>query len=612
MDAFETRRDPSRRDLITTTASVNGAGENFGPGTLGAAYGKIPESWDFEADVVVVGSGAAGLPAAIKAADGGASVIVVEANYDIGGHAIISGGNTPLGGGTSAQKKYGIEDSPDLVFRDLTDWTIVQPNGWPDYRYNDRAVMRAFADNCAPTFEFLVANGVEFKDVAPDNQGGHNLGNSAPRENHAMWTKGAGYESPNARPGTGVIRPLENSARKKGVKFLLNHKMTGILREPPTGRNGARVVGITADYTPRIMPGQSTPLKSFRSDGNIDSTKPSVNIRARKAVILATGGSTGNVNFRRMFDPRLTDVLQLAGEPYSFQDGSGELAAMAIGASLWGLANQILENGDNIRTQRVLGTRYNYMTWELEIPIFPLVKATGLSVKDWHDLILVNQVGKRFYDETKGDYPHGNVYKEFDPYTPNDYRNNASIKYNPSKYNFFNAAVAMNEYSEPPDYSPGPVWAIFDADAVEREKWKVVPPHVDPDGYFFSANTLRELAAAIKNPYQAKPMKGEILQATVERYNSFVDAGVDADFEKPKPKYKIEKPPFYAAWGTPLVHDCRNGLRINAKCQVMDLNGQVIPGLYCSGESAGGFNQHGLGRCTTQGFIAGRNAAAEK
>ena len=119
------------------------------------------QSWDLEADVVVIGSGAAGLPAAIKAAEGGASVLVVEANYDIGGHAIISGGNVPLGGGTSAQKKYGINDSPDIVFSDLTDWTIVQHNGWPDYRYNDRAVMRAFADHCAPTFEFLLENGVQ-------------------------------------------------------------------------------------------------------------------------------------------------------------------------------------------------------------------------------------------------------------------------------------------------------------------------------------------------------------------------------------------------------------------------------------------------------------------
>ena len=610
MEVSDKKHDLSLRNLITTTATADGA-DTLPPGTLGAGIGKVPSSWDLEADVVVIGAGAAGLPAAVKAAEEGASVIVVEANYDVGGHAIISGGNVPLGGGTSAQRKFGIEDSADVVFRDLTDWSIVQNNGWPDYRYNDREVMRAFADHSAPTYEFLIENGVKFKDIAPDNQGGHNIGNSAPRENHAFWTKGAGLESPNARPGTGVIRPLENSARAKGVRFLLNHKMTSLVREAGSGQNAGCVLGITAEYTPRIMPGQSTPLKSFRSDGNIDSTKPSVSIRAKKGVIIATGGMTSHLHFRRMFDPRLTAALQVAGEPYSYQDASGELAAMAIGASLWGLANQILENGDNIRTQRVLGSKYNYMTWEFETPIFPLVKAQGLSVKDWHDLILVNQVGKRFYDETKGDYPHGNVYNDYNPYTPNDYRNNDSIKFHPSNYNFFNAAVAMNEYSEAPDYSAGPVWAIFDAEAVKRNKWNVTPPYVDPDGYFFSANTLTDLAAAIKNEYQAKPMKGATLQATVERYNSFVESGVDKDFGKPSPKHKIQTPPFYAAWGTPLVHDTRSGLRINSKCQVMDLNGQVVPGLYCAGESAGGFNQHGLGRCTTQGFIAGTNAAKE-
>ena len=62
-----------------------------------------PAKWDLEADVVVIGSGACGLPAAIRAIDHGASVIVVEANYDIGGHGIING-EVPLGGDFSAQK----------------------------------------------------------------------------------------------------------------------------------------------------------------------------------------------------------------------------------------------------------------------------------------------------------------------------------------------------------------------------------------------------------------------------------------------------------------------------------------------------------------------------
>ena len=57
--------------------------------------------------------------------------------------------------------------------------------------------------------------------------------------------------------------------------------------------------------------------------------------------------------------------------------------------------------------------------------------------------------------------------------------------------------------------------------------------------------------------------------------------------------------------------DTRAGLRINADCQVIDMGGAVIPGLYCGGESAGGFSQHGLARSVVQGLIAGRKAAAE-
>jgi hypothetical protein len=141
--------------------------------------------------------------------------------------------------------------------------------------------------------------------------------------------------------------------------------MTRLIRTASSETSPGRVIGVTVQYTPRTLPGATTPLRSYRSEGNIDSTKPNVSIRAARAVILATGGSTSNVNFRRMFDPRLTEVYQVAGEPYTFQDASGELAAMAIGASLWGLGNQILENGDGIRTQRALGARYNYFAWDI-------------------------------------------------------------------------------------------------------------------------------------------------------------------------------------------------------------------------------------------------------
>ena len=158
---------------------------------------------------------------------------------------------------------------------------------------------------------------------------------------------------------------------------------------------------------------------------------------------------------------------------------------------------------------------------------------------------------------------------------------------------------------------PFPIWAIFDSDAVEREGWQPLPPYVDiAAGFFFNAASLADLAEKIVMKHQRVPMPPANLEETVARYNSFVASGVDEDFGKPRPMYQIARPPFYAAWATPVVHDTRAGLRINAHCQVIDINGEVIPGLYCGGEAAGGFSQHGLARAARQGYIAGNAAAS--
>ncbi len=522
----------------------------------------VPVTWDREADVVVIGAGATGLPAAIVAREAGSSVILVEAEKDIGGHAITSGGNVALGGGTKAQRKYGIEDSPDLVFRDLTDWSVVQPNGFPDYRYNDREVIRAFADHSAPACDWLAEHGVVFADQAP-------------AVHPAIATV--------FTTGNGLMRPLEAAAKKAGVLLLLEHRMTAIHREAP---GAGRVIGI-----------------QVRHHGT------TLHIRARKAVIIGTGGHTGNVHFRRMFDPRLTEeYCGLAGMPWSNQDASGEIAAMAIGASLWGLFNQTGEFGIHLTKPGTIGTQYNYrgVRWLPGSPVFDCARASGIVVQDWQNVILVNMLGQRFYDETAGNFT-GNNYNAIKNYTYGSYRNAANIDYKPN--NWVNAALAGIGDGH---NGGGPIWAIFDADAVQRSHWNPFPPEVDIDGgFFFSANTLAELATKIVMQYQRVPMPPENLEATVARYNAFVDAGADSDFGKPSPAYKIARAPFYAAWATPVPHDCRAGLRINGKCQVMDLNGQVIPGLYCGGESAGGFSLHGLARAICQGYIAGRHAARE-
>jgi len=549
-----------------------------------------PESWHREADVVVIGAGAAGFPAALVAREAGAAVIVVEAESHTGGHAITSGGNLPLGGGNSYQKKYGIADSPDLFFQDLTDWTVVETNGFPPYRYNDREIIRAFADNSVAAFEFLLAHGVKVIDKKPSSVG-HEIGVSVQRTMHidvADWpmvhTGGpAAPDDDEIRAGAGLIRPLEQAARKIGVDILLEHRMTEIHRETP--RSG-RVTGIAVEHKGRTL-----------------------DVRAKKAVIVATGGSTGNVNFRRMFDPRLTEeYCGLAGMPWSDQDASGEIAAMAIGAALGGAFNYTGEFGSGITKPGAIGCQYGYVNvrWYPGSEVFAKARAIGLQVKDWQDAILVNMLGERFYDETAGHFKY-NTYRSIDPYEPHSYLNAQNQKYNPS--NFINAALAGIGDGH---NGGGPIWAIFDADAAAREKWQPRPPHVDVDaGFFFTADSIGELAARIKMKYQRVNMPPGNLIATVARYNSFVDAGKDGDFGKPTPRYKIATPPFYAAWATPVIHDTRAGLRINARCQVVDMRGEAIPGLYCAGESAGGFSMHGLPRACCQGFIAGRNAVLQ-
>ncbi len=532
----------SRRTFLSTGAAGAAALASAG---AAPAQAQVPIKWDRSADVVVIGAGVAGLPAAIAARDHGASVIVVDENHDIGGRGILSGGRVHLGGGNALQQKAGIKDSPDQVFLDWVRFDTA------DARYSDRDLVRVFADENVPTFDFLIENGVKFieRPVGPERA------STVPRTFVTEeWPIKSELIAPGrGRNGSGLVRQLAIAARQKGAEILLRHEMKSIVRS-----SGGRVLGITV----------------ARDGGTL-------NIEARKGVVIATGGHTGNVNFRRMFDPRLTEEYQQACEPWVHQDADGELAAMDIGASLWATANQTSESGSAITKTRHIGCRWGYATlvYQPESPMFPLAKATGLTVGDWQNLIFVNQNGRRFWNEVDG------------------------------SYKFFSAAMGYNGDRSKLN-GGGPVWAIFDAEAAAREKWEPKPPYVDPDGYFFSADTITELASKIVNPYQKTPMSGAALEETVGRYNGFVAAGKDPDFNKPTPMFKIATPPFYAAWSTPILHDTLTGLRTTTNAEVVDTRGAVIPGLYCAGESQGGFAQHGLARCLVFGRVAGRHAAA--
>ncbi len=536
----------NRRDFIASGAAV-------GAVALGATPAQAAQApaWDREADVVVIGAGAGGLVAGIAAREKGASVLIVEKNFDIGGRAMMSFGGLYIGGGNRLQKALKNEDTPDKVF---DDWSRPEK---PMGRFSDRALVRVYADNNLDLFAWLEKHGVKWEGyrAAPDR-----LDRARTRLNVVPWPN----EVTGPARGPGFVRPLAKTAREMGIEIMLQQQMTKIHREGPApGRvTGISVIEVDELYKPKMK---------------------TMNIRARKGIVVATGGSAGNPIFRTMFDVRLTDEYQAENSEWTERTADGEIAAMEVGAALGATACQTTQD-DNLLTKGRMGKKSNGSATELypTAPHFFRARATGLSVKDYQNVILVKENGLRFYTETA------------------DTRD----------YEYYAAALAWT--GDPKKMNGGgPIWAIFDSDAVTREKWQVKTPYVDPAGYFFSADTIEELASKIVNDYQWRPMPALALKRTVERYNSFVDAGVDADFKKPSPRYKIAKPPFYAAWHTPALHDSYTGIRINTTGQVLDLHGKPIPGLYACGDSAGGFGQHGICRAATYGRLGGWHAAQQ-
>jgi hypothetical protein len=285
-------------------------------------------------------------------------------------------------------------------------------------------------------------------------------------------------------------------------------------------------------------------------------------LRAKKGVILGTGAWKGNRTFRRLWDPRLTEDLPATGEPYVLDDGGGHLAALEAGALLVGH-----RSSDSNLFRRVFGTtHYNF-------PLNSPYGAPGLGNigPSMADMVFVNKFGKRFVDEQDTE--------SFGEYSP------------------FDAMVAQEGHT---------YWGVFDEATARKHEWTVNPP-VCEEGCGFSAPTVAELARLIGVP-------ADSLADTVRRYNSYVDAGEDTEFQKPKDllRAKVQSGPFYAVRITLLVHDTSQcgGIAVNPQCQVLDPLGEVVPGLYTGGDASAYFSS-GMPKCIIMGRFAGENVMTQ-
>src|SRR5262245_27637676 len=151
----QSRKDTiDRRSFLTTGAAVGAAAATV---AARRAHAQEPIRWDREADVVIIGGGAGGLTSAIAAREKGASVIIVEMNFDTGGRAMMSFGGLYIGGGNRLQKEIGRNDTPDLVF---ADWSRPEK---PLGRLSDRNLVRTYAENNLELFDWLEKHGVKWE-----------------------------------------------------------------------------------------------------------------------------------------------------------------------------------------------------------------------------------------------------------------------------------------------------------------------------------------------------------------------------------------------------------------------------------------------------------------
>lgn len=529
----------SRREFVKAGAAAGlGAATLLQPGAAEAQRRSAGIRWDYEVDVVVAGGGCAGLTAAIRARDLGATVLVVDQNFDLGGRMLHSGSFVSLGGGDPVQlrdmqgesDKEGfiasppvespaeLDDSVELLFTDVTDWSIVNRRGESPYRYNERELVRAWAENCPATRQFLIDNYVRFGRINGTHEGGGMsrargavcflmLGDKTDIKAGTITAEDAGvadrertspfapvqmniasrFVAPGAvSNGVALARSLEFAAREKGVQFMLHRKFTELFREQPFA---GRILGIEAHYSPRTHPETGELLQSFWQNGNIDERREVIRIRARKAVILASGGHSGNPEVRSMFYPAMrepafpTSGWSLQGP--NGQDASALTAGLRVGANLAGM-QQNLGSAATFHISTRLGTRDAYTDMMPGHPTFGFRGSAGLNVgpAGFEEFIAVNQVGKRFFNEVRlpmrgggGQFPGGGIAPHSGiEHKPTDWRN-CRHEWVRQMYRYdhgCDAALALNEGSEPPHYYSGPLWAIFDDDAVTRAQWELV------------------------------------------------------------------------------------------------------------------------------------------
>jgi succinate dehydrogenase/fumarate reductase flavoprotein subunit len=268
---------------------------------------RVP-GWDVEADVLVVGFGAAGASAAIEAAEAGASVVLFEVASGHGGTSAMAGGDIYLGGngGTPAQRENGFEDETEDFFR------YMMMAGGPDA---DEERVRLYAEGALAHFEWLKAQGVPYRNT-------HIPGKTMmPGTGDCLILSGSEY----AWPFSEQARPCPRGHLPEAIGETGGFILVDALAKR------AEALGVDAQFDTRAQALVVDPEGRVR--GLVLTTGGKERYaHARGGVILCAGGFVLNEEMLRQYAPQ---VARLADDALSggYDDGSGIRLGMSVGAA---------------------------------------------------------------------------------------------------------------------------------------------------------------------------------------------------------------------------------------------------------------------------------------
>jgi 3-oxosteroid 1-dehydrogenase len=529
-------------------------------------------------DVVVLGTGAAGLTAAVVAHDHGASVAVFEKADAVGGTSAWSGGMLwiPL---NPHEMELGVEDTRDEVLTYLASLS---------HGLIDDKLAAVYVDTGPEMIAWLEANtpvqfrAVEgFPDYHPEHPGGKPQGGRSlecplfPFDELGEWASRVTV-GPQMAPRIAMSETPLGHAAPDGVAAEEIRR-----RDARDERgSGQALVGrlLRACLDRGIEPRTSVAARELvLRDGNVvgvwlESADGPIEVGVRGGVVLATGGFEWNPELVRSY------VRTPLTHPVSVRTNTGDGLRMAMraGASLSNMPEA-------------------WWVPTIEIPVEGWGTVAWMVMGDLASpgCIMVNKRGERFTNEATNYNSLGNAFHVVDV----------------STYEFINH----------------PAWMIFDDDYMSR--YGIAGRRREQaGGWLVQAPTLAELAAAIDLPKH-------VLEDTVARWNANVEAGDDVDFGRGRSAHdrwwgdpkrdgvaatlgRLEQGPFYAAQVHCGALGTKGGPRTDHDARVLDLDGHPIPGLYAAGNVMGsvmGMTYGGaggtLGPGMVFGYLAGRHAA---